>query len=68
MRDDGVPTMQFWLLYTSPNWGPDDGILIWRQDKDEKYLLPDGDPKSCKPDPMRNGPTSMKDISGFIEY
>src|ERR1700737_4804700 len=68
IRDDGLPAMQFKLLCTSPNWGPDDGILIWRQDNDGKCLLPDGDPKPCKPDLMRNGPEIIKDISGFIEY
>ena len=56
MRDDDVPIMQFKLLCTSPNWGPDDDILVWRQGKDEKCLLPDGDPKPCKPYPMRNEP------------
>ena len=48
--------------------GPQDGVLIWRQDNDGKCLLPDGDPKPCKPDPMRNGPKIIKGISGFIEY
>jgi hypothetical protein len=68
MRDDGLLAMQFKLLCTSPNWGPDDGILVWRQDKDGKCLLSDGDPKLCKPDPMINGPEIIKGISGFIEY
>jgi hypothetical protein len=66
MRDDCLPAMQFKLLYTSPIWGPDDGILIWHQDNDEKCLLPDLDPKPCKPDPMRNGPEIIKDISGSL--
>ena len=65
MRNDGAPTMQFKLLCTL---GPDDGILVWRQDKDEKCLLPDGDPKPCKPDPIRNKLEIIKDISGFIDY
>ena len=68
MKDDGVPTMQFKLLCTSPNWGPDDSILVWRQDKDRKCLLPDRNPKPCKPDFMRNGPEIIQDISRFIEY
>ena len=29
MMNDGVPAMQFKLLCTSPNWGPEDGILMW---------------------------------------
>ena len=56
------------FLCTSPNWGLKDGILMWRQNKDEKCLLPDGNPKPCKPDPMKNGPEIIKNISGFIEY
>ena len=68
MRDDGVPAMQFKLLCTSPNWDPEDGIGVWRQDKNEKSMLPDGDPKPCKPDPIRNGPKIIKGISIFIEY
>ena len=68
MKDDGVPARQFKLLCTSSNWGRDDGILVWRQDKDGKCLLLDGNPKPCKPDFMRNGPEIIKGISGFIEY
>src|SRR5665213_3542773 len=68
MRDDGVPAMQFKVLCTSPNWGPEDGILVWRQDDHGKCMLPDGEPKPCKPDPMRNGPDIIKGISGYIEY
>jgi hypothetical protein len=68
MRDDGLPAMQFKLLCTFPNWGPDAGILVWRQGIDGKYVLPGGDPKPCKPDPMRNGLEIIKGISGFIEY
>jgi hypothetical protein len=68
IRDDGLPAMQFKLLYTSPNWTPDDGILVWRKDIDGKCVLPGGDPKPCKPDPMRNGPGIIKGISRFIEY
>ena len=68
MRDDGVRAMHFKLLCTSSNWGPDDGILVWRQDKDGKYLSLNGDAKPCKPDPMKNGPEIIKDISEFIEY
>ena len=51
MRDNGVPAMQFKLLYTSPNWGPEDGIGVWRQDKDKKCMLPDGDPKALQTRP-----------------
>ena len=68
MNDDGVPAMQFKLLCTTPNWAPEEGILVWRQDNDGKCLLPDGEPSPCKPDPMRNGPEIIKGISGFIEY
>ena len=60
--------MQFKLLCTTLNWAPEKGILIWRQNKDMKCLLPDGEPTPCKPDPMRNGPEIINNISGFIEY
>jgi hypothetical protein len=68
MRDDGLPAMQFKVLCTSPNWGPEKGILVWRQNEDDKCMLPDGEPKPCTPSPMRNGPEIIKGISGFIQY
>ena len=68
MRDDGLLAIQFKLLCTSPNWGSENGILVWHQNNDEKYLLSDGDPKPCKPNPVKNGPEIIKGISGFIEY
>ena len=33
-----------------------------------KCMLPNGNPKPCKPDPMRNGSEIIKDISRFFEY
>jgi hypothetical protein len=66
--DDGLPAVQFKLLCTSSNWGPDAGILVWRQGIDGKCVLPGGDPKRCKLDPVKNGPEIIKGISGFIEY
>ena len=68
VRDDGLPAMQFKVLCTSPNWGPEEGILIWRRNKNDKCVLPDGEPKPCIPSPMRNGPEIIKGISGFIQY
>ena len=68
MKDDGVPAIQFKLFYTSFNWGLDDVLFVWRQDNDEKCLLPDGIPKPCKPNSMRNRPEIIKGISGFIDY
>ena len=68
MRDDGQPAMQFKILCTSPNWGPEEGILVWSQNEDGKCMLPDGEPKPCTPSPMRNGPEIIKGISGFIQY
>jgi hypothetical protein len=68
MCDDGLPAMQFKVLCTSPNWGPEEGILVWRQNEDEKCMLPDGEPKPCTPNPMRNGPEIIKGISRFIQY
>ena len=41
---------------------------MWHYDNNGKYLLPDGDPKPCKPDPIKNGPKNIKDILGFTEY
>ena len=43
-------------------------VLVWHQDKGEKYMLLDGDPNLCKLDPMRNGPEIIKGVSRFIEY
>ena len=60
MKDDGVPAVQFKLLCTTLNWAWKKGIFVWHQDKDEKYLLPDGKPTPCKPNPMRNGPEKSK--------
>ena len=68
MRDDGVSAMQFKFLCTTLNWTLEEGILVWRQDKDSKCLLPDGKSSPCKPEPMRNGPEIIKGIFGFIEY
>lgn len=67
MRDDGVPAMQLKFLYTSPNWGPEDGILMWHQNKDGKCMLPNGDLKPCKPILMRNELEIIIDICGFID-
>ena len=41
---------------------------MWRQDKDGKCLIPDGEATPFKPDPMRNEPEIIKGISIFIEY
>ncbi len=68
IRDDGLPAMQFKVLCTTPNWAPEKGILVWQQDENGKCMLPNGEPKPCKPDPMRNGPEILKGISGFIQY
>ena len=43
-------------------------LLVWRQDNNEKCLLPDGDPKPYKPNPMKNGPEIIKCIYEFIVY
>ena len=68
MRDDGLPAMQFKILCTSSNWGPEKGILVWRQNEDNKCMLLDGKPKPCTSNPMRNRPKIIKGISGFIKY
>lgn len=60
MLDDGVPDMQFKLLCTSPNQTPEDGILVWCQDCHGKCMLPNGEPKPCTLDPMRNRLESLK--------
>ena len=68
MRDDGILAMKVKLLCTFPNWGLKYSILMWRQDKDGKCMLMDGDPKPCKPNSMRNGSEIIKGISRFVEY
>ena len=60
MRDDGVTAMQFKLLCTTPNWDSYEGILMWRQDKDENCLLSGGEPIPCKPDLWGMGRKSSK--------
>ena len=54
MRDDGLPAMQFKVLCTSLYWGPEEGILVWRQNEDDKYILHDGEPKPCIANSMKN--------------
>ena len=68
MRDDGLPALQYKLLCTTPNWTPPEGILIWRTNENNKAMLPDGEPKPCKPNPMKNEEEIIKGISGFINY
>ena len=29
MHDDGVPAMQYKLLYTTQDWSPPEGLLVW---------------------------------------
>ena len=48
MKNDGVPGMHFKLLCITLNWAPEEGILLWRQDKEGIYLLTDGKPTHCK--------------------
>ena len=55
IRDDGLPAMQFKLLCTTPNWGPDESILIWRQDKDGNVSSRMGNQSLANPTPWRIG-------------
>ena len=66
--DDGLSAMQFNILCTSPNWGLEEWILVWRQDEDDKCMLHDGKSKPCNAGPVRNGPEAIKSISRFIYY
>ena len=67
-RDDGTPAMQYKLLCTSQDWSPPEGLLVWCVDADGKAMLPDGEPKPCKPIAMKNLEDILKGISGFIQY
>ena len=68
MRDDGVPAMQYKLLCTTQDWSPPEGLLVWRVDGEGRTMLLDGEPKPCKPIPMKNLEDIVKGISGFIQY
>jgi hypothetical protein len=68
MRDDGVPAMQYKLLCTTQDWSPPEGLLVWCVDADGKTMLPDGEPRPCKPIAMKNLEDILKGISGFIQY
>ena len=62
MRDDGVPAMQYKLLCTTQDWSPPEGLLVWSVDGKERAMLPDGEPKPCKPIPMKNLEDIIKGI------
>jgi hypothetical protein len=70
MRDNGAPAMQYKLLCTTQDWSPPEGLdlLVWRVDADEKTMLPDGEPKPCKPIAMKTLEDILKGLSGFIQY
>jgi hypothetical protein len=67
-RDDGVPAMQYKLLCTLQDWSPPEGLLVWCVGADGKTMLPDEEPKPCKPIAMKNLEDILKGISGFIQY
>ena len=60
VMDDGIHAMQFKLLCTSPNWAPEDGLLVWHQDNNGKCMLPNGESKPCTLILMRNEPETIK--------
>ena len=64
MRDNGVPAMQYKLLCTTQDWSPLEGLLVWRVNAEGKTMLPDGEPRPCKPIPMKNLEDILKGISG----
>ena len=66
MRSDGVPAMQYNLLCTTQDWSPPECLFMWRVDADGKTMLPDREPRPCKPIPMKNFKDIVKGLSSFI--
>ena len=58
--------MQWMLLCTTQDWSLPEGFLVWRVHTYEIMMLPDGEPKPCKPIPMKNLDDIAKGISSFI--
>lgn len=52
MRDNDLLTMRYKPICTTPNWSPPEGILIWKTNENNKAMLPDGEPKPNKVNPM----------------
>ena len=63
MHDDGLPTIKYKFFCTTPNWGPEEGVLVWQQDENDKCMLPDEERKPCKSNLMKNGPEIIKGLS-----
>ena len=43
-------------------------ILIWKTNENNKAVLPDGEPKPNKANPMKNEEDIVKGVSRFIKY
>ena len=68
MQGDDVPAMQYKLLCTTQDRSLPEGLLVWRIDANKKMILPDGEPRPCKPIPIKNLEDIVKGISCFIQY
>ena len=44
------------------DWSQLEGLLVWRVNKEGKTVLPNGQPKPCKPIPMKNVDDIIKSI------
>ena len=68
ISNNDVRGMQYKLLCTTQDWSPSEGLLVWRIDVEGRTMLPDREPKSYKPIPIKNLEDIVKGISGFIQY
>ena len=52
--DDSISAMQYKLLCTTQDKSPWEDHFVWSSDEEGKMILPDWEPKPCKPLPMKN--------------
>ena len=64
----GWPLMQFKLRCTDPQWRPEQGIKLWKEDEAGKPKLPSGTPRALLPRPMKGQAEIVKGIKGFIQH
>ena len=66
MCDDNILAMQYKLMCTTQDWSPPEGLFDWHVDEEDKVVFPYGEPKPCKPIPMKNVKDIIKGIEDFI--